>query len=103
MTSGSFRLEYECETEYEYDIQISNQSRSHSPGFSLLLISRDGGSRNNIDVLCDVQFALSLKSRTGTQSHSLTPVAVALQSQFKSTALQIYKTVNSHLIIPVFC
>ena len=49
----SFSLEYEYEIEYEYDFRISNQSRSQSPCFSLLLISRGKGFRNNIGVLFD--------------------------------------------------
>ena len=66
-------LEYE--TEYECDFRISNQLRSQSRRFPLLLISRGEGSRNNnnninnliyinIAVLCD---DLGLKSRTRTQ------------------------------------
>ena len=49
----SFRSEYEYEIEYEFDFRISNQLRYQSPRFSLLVISREGGSRNNIAVLGD--------------------------------------------------
>ena len=57
----SFRLEYEYEIEYEYDFRISNQLRSQSRHFSLLLISRGKGFRNNIGVLCDdLEYALSV-------------------------------------------
>ena len=51
------RLEYKYEIEYEYDFRISNQSRSQSRRFSLLLISRGEGFKNNIGVLCDDQGA----------------------------------------------
>ena len=44
----NLRLEYDYEIEYGYDFRISNQSRSQSRRFSLLLISRGGGFRNNI-------------------------------------------------------
>ena len=49
----SFRLEN------EYDFRISNQSCSQICRFSLLLISKGEGSRNNIGVLCDdLEYAL---------------------------------------------
>ena len=40
----------EDEIDYEYDFRISNQSHSQSPRSSLLLTSREGGSRNKIGV-----------------------------------------------------
>ena len=49
----SFRSEYEYEFEYEYDFCISNQLLSQNRHFSLLLISRSNGFRNNIGVLFD--------------------------------------------------
>ena len=73
----SFRSEYEYEIEYEYDFGISNQSRSQSRRFSLLLISRGVGFRNNIGVLCDdlePVCTLGLKSRSRTQSRTRTPI-----------------------------
>ena len=57
----SLRLECEDEIEYKYDFRISNQLRSQSCGFSLLLISRAKGFRNNIGVLFgDLEYALSV-------------------------------------------
>ena len=61
LTVESFRLEYEYEIEYEYDLRISNQSRFQNRHFSLLMISRGKGLRNNIGVLCDdLEYALSI-------------------------------------------
>ena len=42
--------EYKYEIDYEYDFRISNQPHPQSPRPSLLLISREGGSRNKIGV-----------------------------------------------------
>ena len=49
----SFRFEYEYEIEYEYDFRILNQSRSQSHRFSMMLISRGKGFRDNIVVPFD--------------------------------------------------
>ena len=40
-------------SEFEYDFRIWNQSRFQRRCFSLLLVGRGEGTRNNIGVLCD--------------------------------------------------
>ena len=58
-TRLSFRSALEYEIEYECEFRISNELRSQSRRFSLLLISRGGGSRDNIVVLCnDLEYEL---------------------------------------------
>ena len=57
----SFRLENEYGIEYEYDFRISNQFRSQSRRFSLLLIIREVESLGTI-LVCYVMI-LSMRSR----------------------------------------